>query len=136
MLLENLAYVTEECLRRPDDAIKALDRLLEINPDSAKDYAGRGVIHARQQHTDLARKDAVTALKHSNGPDVVYQVAGIYALLGRQTPADREQAIFLLTEALHRGHGLQHIDRDADLASIRDLPEVRKVIAGVRRRHL
>jgi hypothetical protein len=65
-------------------------------------------------------------------PSVIYAVAGIYALTAQDRPADRDRALFLLSQAVHRGYGLEMIESDPELATLRALPEVRRLVAGAK----
>jgi tetratricopeptide (TPR) repeat protein len=130
--LRNQANVLAESLHRPADAVAALDRLLAIVPDSGTDLAGRGVLLARLGRRTEAHRDAVAALKADPQPFTRYQVAGIYALTARYNPSDALEAVRLLAIAFRQGAGLDLVDHDSDLDSIRDRPEFRRVAEAAR----
>jgi hypothetical protein len=65
----------------------------------------------------------------------LYQVAGIYALNSRKHPADRVEALHLLSKALRAGFGLDLVDKDTDLDPIRENPEFRRVVKAAREVH-
>lgn len=136
LLREQAAHVLSEVLHRTDEAVEALDQLVKLFPESAHNYAGRAVLHARAGRDDQARRDAETALRltdrPADRPDVVYQVAGVFALLSQRHPAERDRAVFYLADALHRGYGRDFVATDPDLEPIRGLPEVRKLVEAVR----
>jgi serine/threonine protein kinase/tetratricopeptide (TPR) repeat protein len=119
-------------LGRTDDAIRVLDRLLELYPDYTPARAGRGVQHGRKGNWELAKADAEEAHRQDNSPKNVFQVAGIYAHLTKHDPIHKAEAIRLLSSALRGGFGYEHIERDTDLTPIRDTAEFRRLVDGVR----
>jgi tetratricopeptide (TPR) repeat protein len=118
--LHNQAHVLSEFLGRPADAVKMLDRVLEVYPDLVPAYGGRGVLRARQGDRTGALADAREACKRDSGSETLYQVAGIYALTSRQEPADRAEALRLLAQALLVGYGWDLLETDSDLAPLRN----------------
>jgi serine/threonine protein kinase/tetratricopeptide (TPR) repeat protein len=133
LALENQAHVLSDYLKRPAEAIAVLDRVVADHPTSALAHSGRGVLRARRGDFDGARADAERALALEDRPLVWYQVAGIYALTAQDRPADRDHAVFLLTKALHHDVGLDLLDADPELASVRRLTEVQKLVAASKR---
>ena len=106
----------------------AMEEVIRRAPEDAAAYASRGVSAARAGDYAAARADANKALALSDRPDVVYQVAGILALTAQERPADRERALFLLQRAVHHDYGADLVDRDPELTSVRNLPEVRAAL--------
>lgn len=125
---DNKAMILSEYLHQPEDAIAALAEAVRIDPDAALSYAGRGVLYARQGNFTAARDDAQKALALRNDPEVVYHVAGIYALTAKETKSDRDRALFLLSRAIHHDYGVDLIDGDPELATLKPLPEVQRLI--------
>jgi len=125
--LRNKAHVFAEKLDRPEDAIAALDRVVQHHPDFPTAYAERGVMHARLGNRDLALADAQAALERDNSPPLRYQTACIYALTARTHPKDREPALRLLRDALRLGYGAGFLADDKDLDAIRTHPEFRRL---------
>jgi Flp pilus assembly protein TadD len=125
--------VLSEYLHQPGAAIAALTEAIRLEPDAAVNYAGRGVVLARQGDFHAARADADKALELSDEPNVVYQVAGIYALTAKDMPTDRDRALFLLNRAVHHGYGLELIDSDPELAGVRSLPEVKNLVSEAKK---
>jgi tetratricopeptide (TPR) repeat protein len=119
-------------LRRPTDAVRVLDQLLDLYPEYTTAWADRGVMNARLKQWDAAKADAQEALKRDESPRNLFQVAAIHALLTQHDPAHKAEAIRLLTAALKGGFGYEHIERDQDLAPIRDTAEFRRLVEGVR----
>ncbi len=73
------------------------------------------------------------ALDHSAA--TAYQVAGIYALLWQQQPADLDRAIALLASALRSGYGEDLIAKDKDLDPIRQHPQFQQLIRALQTLH-
>src|SRR5262249_20807559 len=126
-------YVLSEVLKKPAEALAVLDTAVTRHPESALAYAGRGVLRARAGDYAGAKADAERALGLDCRPLVVYQVAGIYALSAKLSPADRDRAVDLLGRALHHEFGLELVGGDPDLELIRTLPEVQKLLAAARK---
>ncbi|MBX7103802.1 MAG: tetratricopeptide repeat protein, partial [Gemmataceae bacterium] len=129
---ENRAYIEDAILKRPAEALAALDEAVRVDPAAAITRATRGVLRARAKRFAEAREDAARAMELESRPSVIYAVAGIYALTAQDRPADRDRALFLLSQAVHLGYGLDLIDSDPELASLRALPEVRRLVAGAK----
>jgi serine/threonine protein kinase/tetratricopeptide (TPR) repeat protein len=127
--LQNKASVLSENLGRIEEAVEVLNKEIELYPDSVQARAGRGVLLGRLGRRTEAIKDAEECLRRDIQPEVLYQVAGIYALTSRQRAQDRRQAFLLLACAFDKGYGLDLIGRDADLNPIRDDPEFRRLVA-------
>jgi hypothetical protein len=119
-------------LNRHDDAMTVLNRTVELHPDHAPALAGRGVLLARQGQRSEALRDAEAALLRDTKAPNLYQVGCIYALTSKQDPADRVHALRLVAEALRSGFGLDFVDTDTDLDSLRELPEFKKIVAAAR----
>ncbi|MDB5310925.1 MAG: pknB 22 [Gemmataceae bacterium] len=129
--MQNKAHILGK-MGRVRGAIQALDQILEAYPDFVPARAGRGVMHARDRNWPAARADAEEALRRDTSPSNMYQVAGIYAQLSTQNPADRANAIRLLTAALRGGFGHEYVETDKDLDPIHKTVEFERVLAGVR----
>jgi tetratricopeptide (TPR) repeat protein len=130
--LQNKAHVLAEKLDQTPQAVAALDRILEMYPESVKARSGRGVLHARLGQRDLALRDAEESLRRDSSPPRLYQVACIYALTSKQEPQDRVQAFQLLSSSLRQGYGFNNLDSDGDLDALRPLPEFRRVVDAAR----
>ncbi len=128
--LQNKSHVLSK-LGKTAEAITTLNRVIELYPDFVPGRAGRGVMHGRAENWAAAKADAEEALRRDPSPSNMYQVAGIYALLTKQDPAHKANAIRLLTAALRGGFGYDYIEDDKDLAPIRNTPEYKRVLEGV-----
>jgi serine/threonine protein kinase/Flp pilus assembly protein TadD len=126
--LQNKAYVLSEKLNRPDDAIAVLGQAIELFPDELLARAGRAVLLARKGERAAALRDAEHCLKQGPGPDVLYQLAGVYALTSKQHPEDARTAFRLLSDALRQGYGFDLVAIDPDLEPLRSMPEFRLVV--------
>jgi serine/threonine protein kinase/Tfp pilus assembly protein PilF len=125
--LRNKAHVCAGHLRRPEDAVAALDLVIKHYPDFATGRAERGVMHARLGRRSAALEDAREALARDGSPALRYQVACIYALTARTNAEDRAPALALLREALRRGYGGTLLAADGDLDPLRTLPEFKRL---------
>ena len=126
--LQNKAFVFSEKLNKPSDAVAALDRAIDLYPDSLPSRAGRAVLLARKGDRAAAHRDAERCLGLNPGADIVYQVAGAYALTSRTVPEDARVALRLLTDALGRGYGFDLLATDTDLDTIRGMKEFRALL--------
>jgi eukaryotic-like serine/threonine-protein kinase len=129
--LQNQAHALAE-LGRTAEALRVLDRELELYPDYVQARADRGVLRARLRQREAAHEDADDALARDFGPAVQYQVACTYALTSRQDADDFSQALHYLSSALRKGFGFELIEEDRDLDPIRDRPEFRQLVEAAR----
>ncbi len=129
--LQNTAHVLGRT-GRTEEAVRTLNRAVELYPDFVPSRAGRGVYLARLGRRSAALEDAREALLRDGSPSNLYQVAGIYALTSRQEPGDRAEAYRLLALALRQGFGLDLLDADADLDPVRAEPEFRRLVEAAR----
>jgi tetratricopeptide (TPR) repeat protein len=130
--LEDRAAVLAERLGRTDDAVEALSRAINLAPERGQCRAGRGVLLARLGRRDEALRDASEAERLDPRPEVLYQVAGVYALTSEQNAADRRAAFRLLAAALRQGHGFRLLEIDPDLRPIREQPDYRRLLEAAR----
>jgi tetratricopeptide (TPR) repeat protein len=129
--LQNKSHVLSR-LGNHEEALRTLDRVVELYPDFVPARADRGVMNARLGKWAAAKADAEDALKRDQSPRNLYQVAAIHALLTKRNAAHKAEAIRLLTAALRAGFGFDQIETDTDLVPIHDTPEFRRVLDGVR----
>jgi eukaryotic-like serine/threonine-protein kinase len=101
--LESKAHVLAEQLGRSEEAVQVLDRAVAFYPEYAPAIAARGVLLARLGRREAARQDAEKALSIDRSAPIVFQVAGIYALLSQQQSDDRFHCLALLATALRQG---------------------------------
>jgi tetratricopeptide (TPR) repeat protein len=132
--LQLKAHILAERLGRPEEAIRTLDKAVELYPEYAPAVAGRGVLLARAGRRTEAIRDAEEAVLRDNRAPNLYQVGCIYALTARAEPADRHKAFELLWDALRTGFALDIVDTDLDLDPIRKEPEFRRLVAAAKAR--
>lgn len=129
---ENMATVLSEYLKRPEEAIQALDQAIECDPQYALAWSGRSVIHARVGHVENAIADARRALELERTPIVCYQAASAFALVRRDS-SDETQALALLKETARQNPALaEMMEKDADLVRIEDRQSLQQIIAAAR----
>ena len=132
--LQLRAHILAERIGRPDEAIRTLDKAVELYPEYAPAVAGRGVLLARAGRRAEAIRDAEEALLRDSRAPNLYQVGCIYALTTRIEPADKLKAFQLLWAGLRTGFGLDIVDTDPDLNPLRAEPEFRRLVAAAKAR--
>jgi tetratricopeptide (TPR) repeat protein len=130
---QNKGGALADHLGRVADGIAVLDGLIADEPDFIPARAGRGVYLARLGKRDLAHADAAEVLKRNPPPLFRYQVAGIFALTSASHPKDADEAVKLLAAALHDHGGLEHVDSDPDLASLRKDARFQSVVLAAKK---
>ncbi|RUL82322.1 tetratricopeptide repeat protein [Tautonia sociabilis] len=130
--LQNIAHTLAILPGRTSEAIAALDRLLELYPDSVPALGRRGILLARLGRRAEAIRDAEEALRLDPSPATRYQVAGIFARNSEASPNDLPEALRLLESALRAGVGWERIDNDQDLDPIRDHPAFLELVRAAR----
>jgi tetratricopeptide (TPR) repeat protein len=130
--LQNKAHVLAEKLHKPQQALKALDRAVQLNPDAVLARVGRGVLHARLGQREPALLDAEESLLRDATPPLLYRAACIYSLTSAQHADDRLLAFQRLSAALRQGYGFDYLESDEDLAPIRTQPEFRRLVEAAR----
>jgi serine/threonine protein kinase/tetratricopeptide (TPR) repeat protein len=128
--LEDRAAVLADLPGRTAEAVQALDRAIELYPEHAQARAGRGVLLARLGKYEEALRDAREAERLDAEPANLYRVAGIYALASREKGVYRREAFRLLAAALRAGYGFEYLNGDPELASLRALPEFKRLVAA------
>ena len=98
--LQNRAILLAEHFQRFRDALRSLNRMLELDPEKADAFFMRGVLRARMQDRDAALADARAALRLNSSALAFYQAACILAETSRVDVADGAIAVQLLAEAL------------------------------------
>lgn len=129
---ENMATVLSEYLKRPEEAIQAMDQAIECDPQYALAWSGRSVIHARVGHVENAIADARRALELDRDPIVCYQAASTFALIRRDS-SDEMQALALLKETARQNPVLaEMMEKDTDLVRIEDRQSLQQIIVAAR----
>ena len=103
------------------------ERHLELHPDDARAlYLGAGA-WCQLGERDRSREWARRALAMDpEEPSVLYNVACVYALLGKA-----EECIDCLEKVMERGHWYRGwAEKDSDLNSVRDHPRFQALLKG------
>ncbi|MBL8825449.1 MAG: hypothetical protein JNM18_00600 [Planctomycetaceae bacterium] len=117
--LESKAHVLSEQWDDLDGALRVLDEAIRWHPHQSPTLAASGVLRARRGDSELAKMRAEQALANDASPPILYQVAGIFALLSTADDDNRERAFSLLTSALRAGFGADLVEHDHDLDPLR-----------------
>jgi tetratricopeptide (TPR) repeat protein len=128
--LINKSIVLSEHLDRPREAVAVLDRFLQYYPDHVGARAGRGVVLARIGECERARADAEECLKRDQSAFILYQIAGLFAQIGKHERATESngRAKKLLADALRSGFtDLALWASDSDLAPLRKDDEFKRL---------
>jgi len=121
--LRGKASCLSEQLKRPADAAKVLDRLLQSGAATVEDRAGYAVLLARQGHAADARNQAHTCLSPDAPALPLYQAASALALTAK-TRADRAEVLKVLRRVIQRdANWAKHMPTDPDLRPIHADPE-------------
>jgi len=101
---------------------------VEFFPDRVQAHADRGVLLARMGKADEACRDAEYCLALDRSAFRHYQIGSLYAMLAKQDPKYKTEALNQLSESLRLGLEQRHLFKtDADLDPIRIDPEFRKL---------
>jgi serine/threonine protein kinase/Tfp pilus assembly protein PilF len=138
--IHDQAYVLGEKLNQPREAIRALDRELDLYPNQPVVVASRAVYYARVGEREKAFADMrrAVAMAPKSG-DVLYRAACICALTSRLTvdpKGDKRLAIGYLAAALEQGAGFEDVETDTDLNPIlndADFVELKKMVETTRK---
>lgn len=131
--MQNIAHVFSERLNRSLDAVRQLDRLLQLYPTDNAARIGRGVLLARLRESIRATEDAEQVLQQNPLAIEVYQAACVYALLSTDgaDPSLVSRAIELLRASLRQQPELAALaSQDPDLNPVRSLPEFRELLTS------
>jgi eukaryotic-like serine/threonine-protein kinase len=130
--LRGKASCLSEQLKRPADAVKVLDRLLQSGAATVEDRAGYAVLLARQGQAADARKQARACV----GPDTaalpLYQAASALALTA-ESRADRAEVLALLRRVIQRdATWAKHMPTDPDLRPVHTEPDFAALMDAAR----
>lgn len=124
IVLMNLAHVQSEHLQKTEQALEVLAQIEQLYPNDTDAIGSRAVLFARLQQGEPAVAELKKLLKVDIRPPLaIYQSACVYALLSKDQPALRGQALQLLATSLATQPSLVNTARgDADLANLRAEP--------------
>ena len=127
--LHNQAYVYSAKMKRTGDAIASLERLLAYHPDNLRAIGYRSVLLARLGKFEEAVTEARRVLKMTVLPEYVYRAACTLALASVERPELRAESLKLLSQVLMRGWGHAQLEKDSDLAPLRETPEFKQFVS-------
>jgi serine/threonine protein kinase/Tfp pilus assembly protein PilF len=107
------------------DALREFTEALRYDPGFVAARAGRANVLAHQGAWDAARQEIDWCVKTEPTGVMLYQAAGIYALMAERLPGQSQagsMALDLLAEAFARGYGADQAADDPDLRGIRRDP--------------
>jgi eukaryotic-like serine/threonine-protein kinase len=126
--LNNQAFVYAVKLKRPADAIAALDRLLTHFPSNPRALAYRAILLARTGQTEKAIAEARKAANLPLAAEHHYRAACALAIASENAPAVKDESLRLLGRAVLHGWAHQVIETDRDLTAVRDTPEYKQLV--------
>jgi tetratricopeptide (TPR) repeat protein len=121
-----------QALKRNEEAVKVLDKVLTVKPDYVEARITRGLAYAALGERGQALKDADAVLDSEPTPHRHYQAARIYALTSRRHPADAQYALALLAYALRNGYGVHTYRQEPDFAPFQKMPEFERLGLGLK----
>jgi tetratricopeptide (TPR) repeat protein len=130
----NQACVLTKQLKKPEDAVLALDKSIEVNPQFADAIADRALLKARLGHRDEAVADAERGLKIGTPhASIVYTAACVYAITSKTEPKDADKAMALFKRAAKEGFHdtVRKYAKDKDLAEFKDRPDFQKLVNSI-----
>jgi serine/threonine protein kinase/Flp pilus assembly protein TadD len=127
--LQMKAHLLSEKKHDAADAIRVLNRAVDLYPESVPLLSGRGVVRARAGDRAGAHRDAEDSLRRDTSGLNLYQVGCIYALTTKEISTDRFRACELIGAALRKGFGIEHLPVDPDLDPLRNSDEFKKLLA-------
>ncbi len=121
------ASVLAERLGRPEEALEASNRAVELAPDSREDLAGLAVLLARTGRREEAIR-AAEACSESRNALILYQAASAL-LIGDPTDQEVTKGLELLRKALRIDPAWsRHMPTDNDLKRVHDDPRFRTLV--------
>ena len=135
----NIAHVQAEVCSDNAAAIETLSKLINSGLGGTSPIASRGILEARSGRIEQALADAQSASSSKPTALEMLQVAGIYAIISKQTgvaaaqqDAIRDLGLVWLARSLAADPGLRDLAAsDPDLVNLGGLPTF-KALVGVR----
>ena len=121
----NQGKVLSVDLHRYEDAVKAFNRAIELDPHNERVLIDRAIQLARMDRDDDARASMAKAMEIQKTPRTLYQAACVYALMPGID--NHRRGLTYLAKALHAGYDAKKLDTDEDLESLRALEGFRLV---------
>lgn len=140
---QNIATVQAEFLDQTAEALQALTKIAELEPENLVAVVTRGVLHARLGNRTQAIADAKSVLKRNRSADILFRAAGVFALtsglgetansdeMSKTAEQDARIAVDLLSKASFQDPRLvwNLMPNDPDLKPIRDHEDYKKLLA-------
>ncbi len=127
--LRNQVYVLEK-LKRYADAAEVMERAVPLAPNDSVLTASRGLLYARLDQPEKAIKDVTAALAKDRSTHVRMAAVTCYALLSKDRPEWKAEAIKLLDELTKDGYELGNLRKDADFAALASDPDFLRLTGG------
>ncbi|WP_197530768.1 protein kinase domain-containing protein [Bythopirellula polymerisocia] len=125
----NIVHVTADRLNQPEEALAALNCMLELDPNDHFALAGRAVLFARQGDRPAAIADVQRLLQLTQEPTYLFQAACALAHTSQGNEADRTTGLLMLTKAVMQDPALlSRAQSDPDLENLRKLDAFEQMI--------
>ena len=132
--LRNIVSLMADRLHKPEDAMVALNQLLDINADDPKALAGRAVLLARKGDRTGALDNIQHLLNVSKAPQSLFQAACALSLTSEQEPTDLDNALVLLARAIQlEPIWLTRAQLDTDLVRLRENEGFQRLVDNFKR---
>lgn len=130
MIWQNKAYVASEYRKDDELAIRQLDELLRLSSCDVEALSGRAVLHARLENDEQAIADIEKALrlKTGRGGPTHYHACCVFSILSQRNTDLTQRAHAHLAKSLQFGYGLDIVDEDLDLKSIRHTQPFKEIV--------
>lgn len=132
----NIGFIQAEVLKDPRAALAAYDRAVESAPASLIAHLRRGLLRARQGRRTEAHADALVVLAGKPTAHQFYSLACLYAVTAAADPADEEESLRLLREAVTAGfRDYRLLITDPDLDAMRPRRPFQELVNAVAALH-
>ena len=128
----NQACLLGSKLRKYNEAVETLDRLLLCYPDDHRAMSSRAIYLIRAGKVDEAVAEARRCASKSSNPQAQYRAACVLALASKEKPSLRSESLRLLAKSIVQGWGIASIENDADLKPLHDVPEFQQFLGFAR----
>jgi serine/threonine protein kinase/tetratricopeptide (TPR) repeat protein len=130
MVWQNKAYVASEFRKDEQLAVRQLDELLRLSSCDIEALSGRAVLNARLENDEQAIADIEKALrlKTGRGGPTHYHACCVFSILSERNADLVQRAHTHLAKSLQFGYGLDIVENDLDLNSIRNTPSFREIV--------
>ena len=124
----NSAHVHSEVLGDVPAAVESMNAIVDSGQQSASVLASRGILLARIQKSDEARRDAQAAAGLQPSALEMLQIAGIYSMISKDD-TDLQLAATWLARSIAANADMKSLaDGDPDLAKLRETHRYRSIM--------